>query len=658
MFKNLKMSSKLYFGFGIIIVMLLLVAGSSLWLTDGILKENERFMAAADHSEFIVAKEVDHLTWLSKVMELFQGNQEHLDVQLDHAKCGLGKFLYSDQAKTLMEQDPKFAVLLEEIKEPHRQLHESAKNINTIWKQRHPGLRNRLKDLLADLDRWSEDLYRMILTRDPAVELETDPLKSTFGGFLQSKQYAEYAQEYPLFRDTMGAVKDPYKVLFQSAAQIRTLLNDGKTDEAVALFNGTTLKHLSEIRSLVSKVVESENALLKSQDEAHDMFDAQTLPALEATQVKLKAIRDLLQTRKAASTGRIREQGAASLWSVIIIGSIALILGVALSFLLVRSISRPINKAIASLRRGAEQVAASSIQVATASQSLAEGASEQAAAIEETSSSLEEMSAMTNQNAENAGHADVVMREAKTTAGKAGQSMSKLSTSMDEISNASAETSKIIKTIDEIAFQTNLLALNAAVEAARAGEAGAGFAVVADEVRNLAMRAAEAAKNTADLIQGTLSRVNEGSTFLRTTNEDFAELAASASKAGDLVTEIATASEEQAQGIEQVNKAITEMDKVTQQNAANAEESASAAQEMNAQAALMRKNVTDLLILVEGKKAHTGGNGSNAGEAREVRTLHTSYSHIPQKEEGVKISLEDVAPERRIPLKKDDFEDF
>ncbi len=213
--------------------------------------------------------------------------------------------------------------------------------------------------------------------------------------------------------------------------------------------------------------------------------------------------------------------------------------------------------------------------VASASDSLSQAASEQASSLEETSSAIEEMTSMTRQNANNADQANKIVSQSQKDMQQASESMTQLTDSMEGISKASEETSKIIKTIDEIAFQTNLLALNAAVEAARAGEAGAGFAVVADEVRNLAMRAADAARDTANLIEGTIKKVQDGSNYVSRTNEAFTEVVSRSTKVGELVAEIAEASREQSEGIEQVSKAIGEMDKVTQQNAANAEEMAS-----------------------------------------------------------------------------------
>jgi ABC-type transporter Mla subunit MlaD len=275
-------------------------------------------------------------------------------------------------------------------------------------------------------------------------------------------------------------------------------------------------------------------------------------------------------------------------------------------FFIDRGIMRPITKVTAGLTEAAAQVAAASGQVSSASQQLAEGSSQQAAAIEETSSSLEEMSSMTKQNAEHATEANQLMSQAKHVIVQVTESMGQLSASMGEISKASEETSKIIKTIDEIAFQTNLLALNAAVEAARAGEAGAGFAVVADEVRNLAMRAAEAAKNTANLIEGTVNRIKEGSGIMGKSSSEFTQVASSTGKMGELVREITAASQEQAQGIEQINRAVSEMDKVVQQVAANAEEAAAASEEMNAQAEQLKSYAEELVALV----------GGNASESR------------------------------------------
>ncbi len=299
----------------------------------------------------------------------------------------------------------------------------------------------------------------------------------------------------------------------------------------------------------------------------------------------------------------------------------ALLVVLVVSFSSVR-IRRLLGALVNRLSTSSDQVHQSGESLSKASHSLAEGASEQAASLEETSASLEEMASMTQRNTETAEQVKQLATAARQAGDTGANDMQAMSSAMKDIMNASDAVAKIVKTIDEIAFQTNLLALNAAVEAARAGEAGMGFAVVADEVRNLAQRAATAAKETAEMISDSVSKSQHGVQISGKVAASLSEIVTKARQVDELAASVANASREQSQGIGQLNTAVSQMDKVTQHNAATAEESASAAQELNAQAGTMKEAVAELLTLVGGSAAAP----TPAGKKPAPRNPHPLYA--------------------------------
>lgn len=361
----------------------------------------------------------------------------------------------------------------------------------------------------------------------------------------------------------------------------------------------------------------------------------------------------LVAESKAAANSAI----AMTLAGMILGALIAITLGVTLSI----AISKPINKIVDELLKGADQVAAASEQLSESSQQLAEGSSENAASIEETSSTLSQTSSMVQQNTENTREAAILSIDTKKSAEKENEEMADMLSAMEDIKKSSSEISKIIKVIDDIAFQTNILSLNAAVEAARAGEAGAGFAVVAEEVRNLAQRSAQAAKDTASMIETSVERAATGVTIAKKVADSLNEITGKVEKVHAIMDEINVASQEQAQGVGQINKAVSQMEQVTQSIASNAEESASASEELNAQAENMKEIVENLIHVVSGDNDDRLKKGSG-GVHRTIKKLASTKKIAEVKEYKSSNSSGNsktkvTRPDEIIPL-EDDAIDF
>jgi methyl-accepting chemotaxis protein len=313
---------------------------------------------------------------------------------------------------------------------------------------------------------------------------------------------------------------------------------------------------------------------------------------------------------------------------LIIVGVISILSGMVLAYFITVGTNKKLKEVANTLNEMAYQVGSAAGVVASSSQSLADGSSQQAASIEETSSSLEEMSSMTQKNAENSREANDLARETKSAADNGVENMRAMSDAMNAIKESSDEVSKIIKTIDEIAFQTNILALNAAVEAARAGEAGAGFAVVADEVRSLAQRSAQAARETTEKIEGSNAKTTLGVDLNTKVADALNVIVEKASEMDALVTDVATASVEQSEGITQLNSAVVNIDKVTQENTSNAEQSASAAEELHSHSLAMRDAVESLLALVGGSSDKSSGSVKSSAEIHTGKSTQAgSYHH-------------------------------
>ena len=662
--KNLTIGKKIVFGYVIVLLMLVAVGFINYFGVGRIVIDADEVIGGNQINSLLTEKEVDHLNWTAQVNNLLNDRSvTSLNVETDDHKCAFGKWLYSAERKKAEKLVPSLAPLLKQIEEPHRQLHESAIAIGEIYKEADLTLPIRIAESIAHHQAWGIRIRDALITGATTMEnVNTDPERCELGKWRKSDQgQAAYAQGDADFKHAFDAIKDSHQAMLNSAIRIKEALAAGDILAAKAFFQDETTPLLNRtIANLKELQVEAEHEL-QGMQQASVIYAEQTSPALQKVQGLLKKAR--AETRANIMTDDVMLAEAKSTQlQVSVLAAVTVVIGLLIAFITARRLITMLSSIARQLGQSTSELQSASSQIAESSHSLAEGASEQAATLEETSSSLEEMSSLTLNNAENTDQADTIMQDTKGAIDAANASMKKLSSSMEEISHASSETQNIVKTIDEIAFQTNLLALNAAVEAARAGEAGAGFAVVADEVRNLAMRAAEAAKNTSTLIDSTVEKVENGEALLAETSDSFTTAAQTTEKVSSLVTEIATASHEQAQGIEQVNKAVTEIDKVTQLNAAASEQSASAAEELTSQAAAMARVVGELQRMV-GETTQTAASQPQPEAEKQRSSMSQQPSHpplppvvkTPTKKKAA--PTEKKSPEDVIPF-DDDFEDF
>ena len=603
---SLSLKHKIFVGIGLIVVGTTLFSLFIIMNMNSIKNQSEKFIQSSSYNKFISEKLNDHLKWMTELEGLYVENLPTIDIQIDHTQCGLGQFIYGEESEILAEKDPQIAALINSMAKTHAELHQSAEEILSVWRQSHPGLTDLLNARLIDHYKWSSTLNSIILENNPDIALQLNPESCALGKFLESKEYQAYTESFPELKRIMAKIHTLHEKLHAKGYDIIESIRNNNTEVARKIYTADVVTLLASIEDIFHDAIAAEEALITKQELAKEIFHTQTLPAFHSTEEYLTDLSDIMQDRSESAEVNLSGIIKVSNIMTILLSLMGVTVGILSSVFLSRIIGEPIRKITESLQSASEQVTSSSDQLSHSSVQLAEGATEQASSIEETSASLEEITSMTQQNSNTANQASILAKDTQSGAEEARRAMQQVREKIKKTMQTSEETSQIVDAIDEIASQTNMLALNAAVEAARAGEAGDGFAVVADEVRSLANRVAESVKVTSKMLEDSALSVQESFDFVEQVDTIICNMEERAQKTTELIGEIAVASDEQTQGIGQVNAALLQIDKVTQANASGAEETAASSEELNAMAATVMTSVEDLMAIVNGMNNSPG----------------------------------------------------
>jgi methyl-accepting chemotaxis protein len=664
MFKNMKLGAKIGLGFSSLIIMASLLGGLAVYNMKSVSTDCDKLAI-----EYVPEVELATSIERNSLKTMYEMRGFGFTEEAHYYEAALKRLdRLNEQLKNTKElaDRAKYLVKLQDAVADVEQGVDQYATLMTETKQTIAKMAENRNDLDAAAAQYMQNCNAFLagqnekMTHEIEAGTETDALKDRLAKITIVNDIIGLGNSTRIECFKSQALREPK--LIEQAQKNFDIMDEKFTALKSLSKDAEDLERISNTREAANQYKDAMLALLNNWKTAEQLAAKRT----EAGNSVLAKSEEVAKAGVTATSQIATEADTALAFSttVMVVGlAITMVVGIATAFVITSSITKPIRRIILDLTEGSEQVSSAAGQVSAASQSLAEGATEQAAGLEETSSSLEEMASMTKQNADNAQQANTLAGESKKSAQVGSESMQRMSKAINDIQKSSDETAKIIKVIDEIAFQTNLLALNAAVEAARAGEAGKGFAVVAEEVRNLAMRSAEAAKNTANMIEESVKNSKNGVEISSEVGKVLEEIVSSVSKTADLVGEISAASAEQAQGIDQVNTAVSQMDKVTQQNAANAEESASASEELSAQAEQMQGIVNELVALVEGsdnrqQTAYRTATADRKPANKSLRTTHDLYHQISAASPKKKASAGIKSPAaKEIPF-DEDFSDF